>query len=100
MFKKAMKQATFGVKINADNVIVVMEFKMSCANLIEYVNNYYENVHNSYLHIAANHIIPSLKSTNTDNGLGIFSEQAGESIHHVFKKTWIRYETTKPLRIC
>ena len=90
-----MKQATFGVKINADNEIVVMEFNMSYANLVEYVNNYFENVSLNIpwkIHIAINHIILFLKSTNSDNGLGIYLEQAGESIHHEFKKTWSRYK--------
>ena len=98
MFKLlAKKRATLGVKLNADNKVVVMEFKMSYANLMEY-KNVSLNIPWK-VHTAVNHIIPFLKSTNTDDGLVIYSEQAGESIHHEFKKTWISYKTTKPLRI-
>ena len=92
---QAMKKATFGVKVNANNKIVVMELKTSFDNLVEYLNNYYENVTLNMLwkvRIAINHITPFLKSTNSDNGLGIYSEQAGESIHNEFKKLWIRYK--------
>ena len=97
MFKKVSgNQATFGVKINAHNEIVVMEFKTPYANLMEYVNNCYENVSLNIpwkVHIVVNHILFQ-KSTNTDIGLGIYSEQAGESIHHEFKKTGIRDNKT------
>ena len=89
-----MKQATFGEKID-DIESVVFEFKMSYANLREYINTYFENISLDIpwkVHIAVNHIVPFLKSTNTDNGLGIYSEQAGESVHHEFKKTWNKYK--------
>ena len=44
MFKKVSgnKASSFGVKINADNKIVAMEFNMSYSNLVEYVNNCYD----------------------------------------------------------
>ncbi|XP_065660499.1 uncharacterized protein LOC136084469 [Hydra vulgaris] len=91
---QSMKQATFGEKIG-DIESVVFEFKMSYANLREYINTYFENISLNLtwkVHTAVNHIVPFLKSTNTDNGLGIYSEQAGESVHYEFKKTWNKYK--------
>ena len=54
-----MKQPTFGVKINADNEIVVMELNKSYADLVEYVNNYYKYISLNIpwkVHIVVNHI--------------------------------------------
>ena len=46
-------------------------------------------------HIVQHHVIPSLLQLNSDEGLGIWSEQAAESSHAAFKKVFERYESKK-----
>ena len=50
---------------------------------MEHINKNYKNTSLNVplrVHIAVNHIIPVIINTNTDNRLGIYSEQAGECI--------------------
>lgn len=43
------------------------------------------------VHVLVSHLEQCLKLLNTSNGLGIWSEQAGEAIHREFLKYWSRY---------
>ena len=46
-------------------------------------------------HIVQHHVIPSLLQLKSDEGLGLWSEQAAESAHAAFKKVFERYEPKK-----
>ncbi|CAH1109213.1 unnamed protein product [Psylliodes chrysocephalus] len=44
------------------------------------------------LHVILTHLKGSLEFLNANTGLGLWSEQAGESVHHEFLKYWDRYK--------
>ena len=44
------------------------------------------------IHVILAHIKQSLQLFDNDIGLGLWSEQPGESIHHVFYKYWLKYK--------
>ena len=44
------------------------------------------------MHVVLNHIEQCLHFIEENNGLGLWSKQAGESIHREFKKCWKKYK--------
>lgn len=44
------------------------------------------------IHVLKEHVEQSLRYIDHNNGLGYWSEQAGESIHHQFMETWNRHK--------
>ena len=44
------------------------------------------------IHVITRHIDHCLHFLCDDEGLGLWSEQAGESVHHEFLKFWRRYK--------
>lgn len=44
------------------------------------------------MHILLDHLDEGLSFLNEDEGLGLWSEQAGESVHHEFLKIWEKYK--------
>lgn len=43
------------------------------------------------VHVLLDHLVQSLLFLGRPDGLGIWTEQAGESVHHFFLKTWDKY---------
>lgn len=46
------------------------------------------------IHVILSHVKESLQFIEKNNGLGFWSEQSGESIHHEFLKFWARYKVS------
>ena len=90
-FQYVQTQA-FGMKVGDDLHDAIRNFRESYRFLISHLQqNYnYKLTVTWKVHIACCHIEPFVNTRKL--GLGVFAEQAGEAVHHQFKKSWSNYK--------
>lgn len=79
-------KSCFSIKIVGSNVRdLVIDLKKALRAL--------DNVSETLkVHVAVNHIEQGINFLENNDGLGLWSKQAGESVHREFKIYWSRYE--------
>ena len=89
---QCVQTQAFGMEVGENLNEAVTNFKESYQSLILHLHEVYKYklTITWKIHIACCHIEPLVKARKF--GLGVFAEQAGEAIHHQFKKTWANYK--------
>lgn len=85
---KAMNKVVdscFSTRKVSENLDLHLEMLKKCFYAVPHVSETLK------IHILLNHIQECVKFIDNE-GLGIWSEQAGESIHHEFNKYWMKYK--------